>query len=67
MGSLDQEMTVVDPNMKVKGLKNIRIIDASIFPVEFFLANSVTSFTLRATAVSMTHNQLFESEKTDHD
>ncbi|KAA1113483.1 hypothetical protein PGT21_032383 [Puccinia graminis f. sp. tritici] len=32
MGAVEQEMTVVDPDMRVKGLKNIRIVDASIFP-----------------------------------
>jgi hypothetical protein len=36
MGAVEQEMTVVDPDMRVKGLQNIRIVDASIFPVQSF-------------------------------
>lgn len=35
MGSREDAMAVVDPSLKIRGLSNIRIVDASIFPVSF--------------------------------
>ncbi|GBN09727.1 Glucose dehydrogenase [FAD, quinone] [Araneus ventricosus] len=32
MGDEDDETTVVDPELKVKGIKNLRVVDASIMP-----------------------------------
>lgn len=32
MGAIEDQWSVVDPNLKIKGLKNIRVVDASIFP-----------------------------------
>ena len=32
MGAVDDPTTVVDPRLRVKGIQNLRVIDASIFP-----------------------------------
>ena len=32
MGASDDEMAVVDPELKVRGLKGVRIADAGVFP-----------------------------------
>lgn len=32
MGAKDDRMAVVDPELKIRGLSNIRIADASVFP-----------------------------------
>lgn len=32
MGNVDDESTVVDPNLKVKGIEGLRVIDASVMP-----------------------------------
>lgn len=33
MGAVDDEMAVVDPELKIRGLSNARIVDAGIFPL----------------------------------
>ncbi|GBM41026.1 Glucose dehydrogenase [FAD, quinone] [Araneus ventricosus] len=32
MGDVDDETTVVDPELKVKGIKNLRVVDGSVMP-----------------------------------
>jgi len=32
MGDIEEEMTVVDPELKVKGVKGLRVVDASVMP-----------------------------------
>ena len=32
MGAQDDVMAVVDSNLRVRGTKNLRIVDASVFP-----------------------------------
>ena len=32
MGAEDDRMAVVDPQLRVKGIKGLRVVDASIFP-----------------------------------
>lgn len=33
MGAVDDDMAVVDPEMKIRGMRGIRVVDAGIFPV----------------------------------
>lgn len=33
MGALDDPSTVVDPQLRVKGVKRLRVVDASIMPI----------------------------------
>ncbi len=35
MGAVDDELAVVDPELKIRGLDGIRIADASVFPTLF--------------------------------
>ena len=32
MGDVEETMTVVDPELKVKGIKGLRVVDASVMP-----------------------------------
>ncbi|XP_070535713.1 ecdysone oxidase-like [Ptychodera flava] len=32
MGAKDDQTTVVDPSLRVRGLKNVRVVDASVMP-----------------------------------
>lgn len=33
MGAVDDELAVVDPELKVIGISNVRVVDASVFPL----------------------------------
>ncbi len=34
MGAADDDNTVVDPQLRLRGLRNLRVADASVFPLQ---------------------------------
>jgi len=53
MGPADDPMAVVDQNFRVYGIKNLRVVDASIFPriPGFFIVTSVYMISEKASDV----------------
>lgn len=33
MGAVTDDLAVVDPELKIMGMKNVRVVDASVFPL----------------------------------
>jgi choline dehydrogenase-like flavoprotein len=33
MGAVDDKLAVVDPELKIMGMSNVRVVDASVFPL----------------------------------
>ena len=46
MGAVDDETAVVDPQLRLRGLDNIRIADASIFPTMIGVNPNMTCFVI---------------------
>lgn len=60
MGPKDDPMAVVDGNFRVHGTKNLRVVDASVFPriPGFFIVTSVYMISEKASDVILADARL---------